>query len=176
MGGEKMGLFSNTKINIIKKVPDGIVIAVTGAKAALKCELISLEENENDMTYPMVMTLNGTPLMEMHPSYCPTCCGLLATGYGLENAKCTELTEISAKINSGYTCVEDFLETIKPLIGLFEDGVYLIRDTHTFPVDGGRHFFWAVPDELSYYNAYSDAYYISDLMKLVDLNGDIVRI
>ena len=48
-----MGLFSNTKINIIKKVPDGIVIAVTGTKAALKCELISLEENENDITYPI---------------------------------------------------------------------------------------------------------------------------
>ncbi|MBR6983983.1 MAG: hypothetical protein IKH75_10755 [Ruminococcus sp.] len=48
-----MGLFSNTKINIIKKVPDGIVIAVTGAKAALKCELISLEENEKDITYPI---------------------------------------------------------------------------------------------------------------------------
>ncbi len=81
IGGERMGLFSNTKINIIEKVPDDIVIAVTGAKAALKCELISMEENEKYMTYPMVMTLNGIPLMEMHPSYCPTCYGLLATGY-----------------------------------------------------------------------------------------------
>lgn len=171
MGGEKMGLFSNTKINIIKKVPDGIVIAVTGAKAALKCELISMEENEKDMTYPMVMTLNGTPLMEMHPSYCPTCCGLLATGYGLDNVKCTELTEISDKINSGITGVEDFFETIKPLIGLLEDGVYLIRDTKTFPVDGDGHFFWAVPDELTYYNAFTDAYYITDLIQLCELKG-----
>jgi len=48
IGGVRMFFFSNTKINIIKKVPDGIVIAVTGAKAALKCELISMEENEND--------------------------------------------------------------------------------------------------------------------------------
>ena len=149
MGGEKMELFSNTKINIIKKVSDGIIIAVTGAKAALKCELISMEENEKDMTYPMVMSLNGIPLIEMHPSYCPTCCGLLATGYGLDNAKCTELTEISDKINSGFTSVEDFFETIKPLIGLFEEGVYLIRDTKTFPVDGNNHFFWSVPDDLS---------------------------
>ena len=171
MGGEKMGLFSNTKINIIKKVPDGIVIAVTGAKAALKCELISMEENEKDMTYPMVMTLNGTPLMEMHPSYCPTCCGLLATGYGLDNAKCNELTEVSDRINSGFTGVEDSLETIKPLIGLLEDGVYLIRDTKTFPVDGDSHFFWAVPDELKYYNAFTDAYYITDLMQLIELKG-----
>lgn len=92
-----MGLFSNTKINIIKNVTDGIVIAETGAKAALKCELISMEENENDMKYPMVMTLKVVPLMEMHPSYCPTCCGLLATGYGLDNAKCTELTEITIR-------------------------------------------------------------------------------
>ena len=171
IGGERMGLFSNTKINIIKKVPDGIVIAVTGAKASLKCELISMEENENDMTYPMVMTLNGTPLMEMHPIYCPTCCGLLATGYGLDNAKCTELAEISDKINSGYTGIEDFFETIKPLIGLFEDGVYLIRDTKTFPVDGDGHFFWAVSDDLSYYDAYTDEYYISDLFKCVGLKG-----
>jgi hypothetical protein len=171
IGGERMGLFSNTKINIIKKVPDGIVIAVTGAKAALKCELISMEENENDMTYPMVMTLNGIPLIEMHPSYCPTCCGLLATGYGLDNSKCIELTEISDKINSGFTGVEDFLETIKPLIGLLEDGVYLIRDIKTFPVDGNNHFFWAVPDDLFYYDAFTDEYYITELWKCIGLEG-----
>ncbi|WP_295092515.1 hypothetical protein [Ruminococcus sp.] len=166
-----MGFFSNTKINIIKKVPDGIVIAVTGAKAALKCEITSTDAQEIDTTIPMVMTLNGTPLMEMHPSYCPTCCGLLATGYGLDNAKCTELTEISDNINSGFTGVDDFIETIKTLIGLFEDGVYLIKDTKTFPVDGDGHFFWAIPDELTYYNAYTDAYYITDLMQLIELKG-----
>ena len=166
-----MGFFSNTKIEIIKKVPDGIVIAVTGAKAALKCEITGTEAQEIDTTLPMVMTLNGIPLMEMHPSYCPTCCGLLATGYGLDNAKCNELTKISDKINSGFTAVEDLLETIKPLIGLFEDGVYLIRDTKTFPVDGDGHFFWAVPDERTYFNAYTDAYYITDLMQLCELKG-----
>lgn len=174
IGGERMGFFSNTKINIIKKVPDGIVIAITGAKAALKCEITSMEACERDTTYPMVMTLNGIPLMEMHPAICPTCCGLLATGYGLDNAKCNELTEISDKINSGFTGVEDFLETIMPLIGLLEDGVYLIRDTKTFPVDGDSHFFWAVPDELKYYNAFTDAYYITDLMQLIELKGSFL--
>lgn len=166
-----MGFFGSTKINIIKKVSDGIIIAVTGAKAALKCELRSMEENENNMTYPMVMTLNGVPIIEMHPSYCPTCCGLLATGYGLDCVKCAELTEISDKINSGFTDIESSLEAIRPLIGLFEDGVYLIRDTQTFPVDGDGRFFWAVPDELTDYNAYTDAYYISEIMKLADLKG-----
>ncbi|WP_295094908.1 hypothetical protein [Ruminococcus sp.] len=141
-----MGLFGSTRISIIKKVTDGIIIAVTGAKAALKCELRSMEENADNMTSPMVMTLNGVPIIEMHPSYCPTCCGFLATGYGLDSAKCRELTQISDKINSGFTDLENALDVLKPLIGLFEDGVYLIRDTRTFPVDGDGRFFWAVPD------------------------------
>ena len=166
-----MGFFGSTKISIIKKVSDGIIIAVTGAKAALKCELRSMEENADNMTYPMVMTLNGVPIIEMHPSYCPTCCGLLATGYGLDSADCKELTEISDKINSGFTDLEDVIDVLKPLIGLFEDGVYLIRDTQTFPVDGDGRFFWAVPDELKAFNAFTDVYFISDIMKCVELDG-----
>ena len=166
-----MGLFGRTKISILKKVPYGIIIAVTGAKSALKCELRSMEENADNMTYPMVMTLNGVPIIEMHPSYCPTCCGLLATGYGLTSAKCTELTAISNRINSGFTDLENTIDVIKPLIGLFEDGVYLIRDTQTFPVDGDGRFFWAVPNKLTAYNAFTDSYYISDIMKCVELDG-----
>ena len=118
-----MGLFGSTTIKILKNVPDGVIIAVTGAKSALKCELVDLKEDEHNMIYPKVMTLNGVPLINMHPSYCPTCCGMLATGYGLDNIKCTELTDISDSINSGFNGIEKFIDTIRPLIGLLEDGI-----------------------------------------------------
>ncbi|MBO4878606.1 MAG: hypothetical protein J5501_11440 [Ruminococcus sp.] len=163
-----MGLFGSAKTDIIKQRSDGIVVAVTGGKAALKCELISMEEDEKNMTYPMVMTLNGVPLVQMHPSYCPTCCGLLATGYGLDSVKCPELAAISEKLNSGFEGIGEEFEVLRPLIGLLEDGIYLIRDTQTFPVDGDRHFFWDVPDELTYYTAFSDEFYFSELWKCAD--------
>lgn len=166
-----MGIFGNTKINIIKQVNNGIIVAVTNAKGALKCERLNAEENEQDMTIPMVMTLNGIPIVQMHLSYCPTCCGLLATGYGLDAAKCSELAEISDSINKNFVSIDASLEVIKPLIGLLEDGVYLIRDTKTFPTDGDGKFFWEVPDELTYYNAFCEEYYISELMECVEFEG-----
>lgn len=166
-----MSIFGNTKIDIIKRVNNGIVVAMTNAKGALKCERLSAEENEHDMTIPMVMTLNGIPIVQMHLSYCPTCCGLLATGYGLDAAKCSELAEISDSINKNFVSIDASLEVIKPLIGLLEDGVYLIRDTKTFPTDGDNKFFWEVPDELTYYNAFCEEYYISKFMECVELEG-----
>lgn len=163
-----MNIFGRIKISTLKKGDDWAVIALTGGKGALKSELISYEENEEDMTYPMVMTLKGTPLVEMHPSYCPTFSGLLATGYGLEAAKCAELRAISDKLNEGYAGFEEALETLRPLIGLLEDGLYLIRDTQTYPTDGNGRFFWAVPDELTYYDAYTDSYYINELWESIE--------
>lgn len=169
-----MGIFGNTKIGVIKRVDNGIIVAVTNAKGTLKCERLSAEENEHDMTFPMVMTLNGVPIVQMHPSYCPTCCGLLATGYGLDAAKCSELAEISDSINRGFVSIEASLEVIKPLLGLLEDGVYLIRDTKTLPTDGDGKFFWEVTDELEYYNAFCEEYYISELWECVDLKGAFI--
>lgn len=169
-----MGIFGNTKIDVIKRVDNGIIVAVTNAKGTLKCERLSSEENEHAMTFPMVMTLNGVPIVQMHPSYCPTCCGLLAAGYGLDAAKCSELAEISDSINKGFVSIEASFEVIKPLIGLFEDGVYLIRDTKTLPTDGDSKFFWEVTDELEYYNAFCEEYYISELMECVEFKGAFI--
>ena len=163
-----MGFWDSTSIDVLKTTADGMVIAVTGGKGALKCELLSHEEDEDSMTYPMVMTLNGVPLVQMHPSYCPTCCGLLAAGYGLDSAHCTELSEISDKLNSGFTGIADAAEILRPLIGLLEDGVYLIRDMQTFPVDGDNRFFWDIPEKLTYYTAFSDELYLSELWQCVD--------
>ncbi len=169
-----MGIFGNTKIDIIKRVNNGIIVAVTNAKGTLKCERLSDEEKEHNMTIPMVMTLNGVPIVQMHPRNCPTCCGLLAAGYGLDAAKCSELAEISDSINKNFVSIEVSFEIIKPLIELLEDGVYLIRDAKTFPTDGGGKFFWDVPDKLEYYNAFCGEYYISELMECVDLKGSFI--
>lgn len=167
-----MGIFGNTKIDIIKRVNNGIIVAVTNAKGTLKCERLRAEENEYD--FPMVITLNGVPIVQMQQSCCPTCGGLLAAGYGLDAAKCSELAEISDSINKGFVSIEASLEVIKPLIGLLEDGVYLIRDTKTFPTDGEGKFFWDVPDELTYYDASCEEYYISELMKCVEFKGAFI--
>ena len=162
---------NKAKITILRRIENGTIILVTGAKAALKCQRLSKEENKDDMTIPMVMTLNEIPIVQMSPSYCPTCCGLLAAGYGIDNANCSELFEISNYINGGFTDLESLIETIKPLIGLFNDGVYLIRDTKTFPTDGEGNFFWDVSNKLEYYDAFADAYYISELYEAANIDG-----
>ena len=164
-------MINKTEITILKRIENRLIIAVTGAKGTLKCQRLPKEENREELTIPMVMTLNEIPIVQMSPNYCPTCCGLLATGYGIDNANCSELLKISDYINSEFRDLESLTEKIKPLIGLLEDGIYLIRDIKTFPTDGNNNFFWNVSNKPEYYRAFTDAYYISEILETANIDG-----
>lgn len=93
--------------------------------------------------------LNNTPLVQINAPYCPTSNSLLATGYGIENAKCQELMEIQKEINADFISLENSIKAIEPLLKLFETGFYLIAKAECYPTDGNGNFFWNVPNKLT---------------------------
>ena len=93
--------------------------------------------------------LNNTPLVQINTPDCPTSNSLLATGYGIENAKCQELMEIQKEINADFISLENSIKAIEPLLKLFETGFYLIAEAECYPTDGNGNFFWNVPNKLT---------------------------
>ena len=93
--------------------------------------------------------LNNTPLVQINTPDCPTSNSLLATGYGIENAKCDELREIQKEINTDFISLENSIKAMNPLLKLFETGFYMIAEAECYPTDGNGNFFWNVPNKLT---------------------------
>ena len=102
---------------------------------------------DTDYTSPCQIKLNDVPLIQTKIRPCSTCCSILATGYGIENANCQELLDIREKINSNYISLDKSIENIESLLTLFKTGFYLIADAICYPTDGNKNFFWNVPNE-----------------------------
>ena len=100
-----------------------------------------------DYTSPCQIKLNDVPLIQTKIRPCSTCCSILATGYGIENANCQELLDIREKINSNYISLDKSIENIESLLTLFKTGFYLIADAICYPTDGNKNFFWNVPNK-----------------------------
>ena len=107
---------------------------------------------------PYQIKLNDVPLLQAKIPNCPTCCSLLATGYGIENANCKELLDIQENINSNYISLEKSIKDIEPLLTLFETGFYLIADAICYPTDGDKNFFWNIPNKLEKENYFEYIY------------------
>ena len=103
--------------------------------------------NEADYMSPCQLKLNDVPIVQAKIPDCPTCCSVLATGYGIENTNCKELLDIQGKINSSYISLKKSIVDISPLLTLFEIGFYLIADAICYPTDGDKNFFWNVPNK-----------------------------
>ena len=102
---------------------------------------------DTDYTSPCQIKLNDVPLIQTKIRPCSTCCSILATGYGIENANCQELLDIREKINSNYISLDKSIENIESLLTLFKTGFYLIADAICYPTDGNKNFFWNVPNK-----------------------------
>jgi len=116
-------------------IKDSRVVYINGAE---KLKIFSSE-----------IKLNNTPLVQINAPYCPTSNSLLATGYGIENAKCQELMEIQKEINADFISLENSIEAMEPLLKLFETGFYLISEAECYPTDGNGNFFWNIPNEFT---------------------------
>ena len=119
----------------IINIKDSRVVYINGAE---KLKIFSSE-----------IKLNNTPLVQINAPYCPTSNSLLATGYGIENAKCQELMEIQKEINADFISLENSIKAMEPLLKLFETGFYLIAEAECYPTDGNGNFFWNVPNKLT---------------------------
>ena len=112
-----------------------------------------------DWSQQYALTLRGTPLIVHNAPECPTCAGLLATGYGLDKADAPELQEISDVINAPYVDLDTSIASMAPLLGLLSSGLYVIAEGDSFPADGNGNFFWDVPDAFSNVEATGPAWY-----------------
>ena len=112
----------------------------------------------SDHRSPRQIKLNDVPLLQAKIPNCPTCCSLLATGYGIENTNCEELLAIQESINSNYISLEKSIRDIEPLLTLFETGFYLIADAICYPTNGDKNFFWNVPNKLENENYFEYIY------------------
>ena len=70
-----------------------VLLRVINGKAALtrRCG----EEDENYYAIFSQLLLNENPLVQATLPVCPTCSGLLAAGYGIENISCAEVEQVA---------------------------------------------------------------------------------
>ena len=127
----------------VPSIKEARLVHING-KAKLVKDMGKYDDN---YTSPYQIKLNDVPLLQAKIPNCPTCCSLLATGYGIENTNCKELLDIQEKINSNYVSLEKSIKNIEPLLTLLETGFYLVADAICYPTDGDKNFFWNVPNE-----------------------------
>lgn len=130
-----------------------LLISVETGVGTLRTAQLKTAGPKNQYNTSLAVTLHGTPLVFTHTPVCGTCESLIAAGYGIENVDCEELREVSQRLDEGFTDIADALNSLKPLLGLLDSGIYLIADIPHFPTDGNGHFFWDVPDEMASYPA-----------------------
>lgn len=155
---------NNTEVKIIKEIDtagkwwcsSAVLFSVKNGKNTI-CETVGPESDDYD--YCSLLQLNGKPLVQGQIPLCPTCKGLLATGYGIENIDCPELVAARECMNSDFVSIMDSAEKIKPLLGLLADGYYALVDAICFPSDGDGGFFYDVPNDLKRYDAACSEYY-----------------
>ena len=129
---------------------EATLISIEGGLGSLKKTYYGIYERESYSSQIFsAITLNGKQLVQSKVHSCGSCGGMLATGYGIdENDKeIKEIRDISEAINSEFESLEKSVEDMKPLLGLLEDGLYVIADIPLYPTDGFGNFFWAVPNE-----------------------------
>ena len=127
----------------VPSIKEARLVHING-KAKLVKDMGKYDDN---YTSPYQIKLNNIPIVQAKIPECSTCCSLLVTGYGIENANCKELLDIQENINSNYISLEKSIRDIEPLLTLLETGFYLVADAICYPTDGDKNFFWNIPNE-----------------------------
>lgn len=143
---------------------EGLVFRVVNGLGRL-CHVCG--PDDKDDYYRCQLRLDDVPLVQGYYAVCPTCYGMLATGYGIENVKCEELDGIRETLNQNYTGISTAFSDLSPLLKLLPDGYYMLADVELAPTDGHR-FFYNVPNDLSTYSAACDTYYNNELLSCLD--------
>lgn len=142
-----------------------IMFSVKNGKALLKHVCSDIDD---DYCYKSHLVLNNRPLLQAANPYCPTCSGLLAAGYGIENIDCEELELVRTNINSEYIDIKTSAKLLEPLLGLLPDGIYLLADVPHYPTDGSDKFFYDISNDAARVAATCSSYYNHEFLTVVD--------
>lgn len=157
---------SRCKIKIIGEIDvtdifwcnSAVLISVKNGKGALTHR--RGPEDDKDYSFNSQLLLNGKPIIQSRYPVCGTCTGMLAAGCGTENIDCAELEELRRNINAGFVDISTSAEIMEPVLGLLDDGYYLLADVPHYPVNGSGEFFHCITEEPEYWDGTED-YYIS---------------
>ena len=157
------------KLEIIKELNmekyswcnSAVLIELSDGKGALTSATTHYDENYCQKS---VLLLNGKPLIQGEYPICPTCSAMIARGYGIEKIDTPEMQKIRDKVNCPFVSLKTSIENISSIIGLLDDGYYIIADSMLYPTDGENHFFMNVQDKADYMEAATPEYYNSDFM------------
>lgn len=152
-------------VDEIEWCDEAVLICVKNGRGTLT-HRVSGEDEEYLVSSQLL--LNDKPIIQGKYPICPTCEGMLATGYGIENINSQELQRVRECMNMGYIGIIDSAKSIKPLLGLLDDGYYVLADVPLFPSDGQGTFFYSVPNELTYNVTTCEEYYDSESYCCVD--------
>ena len=144
---------------------EAVLIRIKNGKGTLS-HIVSKEDEE--YSFFSQLLLNDKPIIQGKYSICPTCKGMLANGYGIENIHSEEFENVRECMNSEYKGIINSVDNIKLLLGLLNDGYYVLADVKLFPSDGQGNFFYSVPNELTYNEAVCDMFYDSKFSCSVD--------
>ncbi len=158
-GRTKIEIICEADTSTARWCDSAVIVSVKNGKGALAHTIDNHGGSYSD--WASRLTLNGTALVQGEYASCPTCEGLLTAGYGLENAVCPELDEIRSTVNEEYTDIKNAAEKLMPLLGLLDDGYYLIADVVHYPTDGNGGFFYNMSNKLSAYDGSCDDYYLN---------------
>ncbi|MBQ8967305.1 hypothetical protein [Ruminococcus sp.] len=178
-----MGIFGGNE-PVIKKirsvgkmgcVDSGVIFSLKNGRGRLKLKRTGTIETEDyDQYMVSQLMLGDKPLTEIERPYCPTCESLLGAGYGIEQAECGELRRIADGVNAEFISVENSLEVLAPVLGLLEDGVYMLADAECYPTDGQGGFFWDIEPKKKLYEAAVSWMYIGSEDGVYLFSGDVV--
>lgn len=161
----KVKIMENINVDSYTWCNSAVIFEVKNGKSSLKHLCGNIDD---DYCYKSLLLLNGFPLLQAENPYCPTCSGLLATGYGIENIDCEELDLVRKNINSEFVDIKKSADILKPLLGLLSDGIYILADIPHYPVNGDGKFFYNISNELTKVTATCSSYYNHDFLTVVD--------
>ncbi len=160
-----ISLLRNIDIGRYPWCNSAVMFHVENGKGTFKHIITDLDD---DYWYKNPLMLNGHPLVQANTPFCSTCCAWLATGYGIENISCSELGEVRNRINTDYVDINTSFELMKPLLGLLQDGFYILADIPHYPTNGDNIFFYDIPNEPTKINAACESFYNHDFFDTVE--------
>ena len=131
--------WNNTAVNLIKEIDtakawwcsSAVMFSVKNGRNTI-CGIDGPEND--DYEHSSQLQLNGKALVQSRLPMCPTCAGMLATGYGIENIDCPELKAARGCMNSEYTGIWDTAEKIKPHMHLIENAKQAMLEVGITPL------------------------------------------
>ncbi|WP_315110991.1 cytoplasmic protein [Clostridium intestinale] len=130
------------KIDILFK--SEVLFKVTNGQDKIKIKYVKDINNNIKVAY----YLNDTPLILYNSEYCPTCATMIALAEGREEVD-EEIIKILDKINNIHG-VEDGFDKIKSILGLLDDGYYVLKEIEFYPTDGDDNFFWTLDNKANH--------------------------